>query len=76
MPSNRRDCPRFELAPDHVAVLGRFDSKKALYLALLAKHAEQLPRFVDPTVGDEQVPRPVLVDLVTRTIRGVLQPPR
>jgi AcrR family transcriptional regulator len=30
-----------------------FDSKKALYLALLAKHAEQLPRFVDPTVGDE-----------------------
>jgi AcrR family transcriptional regulator len=29
-----------------------FDSKKALYLALLAKHAEQLPRFVDPAVGD------------------------
>jgi hypothetical protein len=126
MPSSRRDCPRFELAPDHVAVLGRFDSKKALYLALLAKHAEQLPRSVDPTVGDEplaarlpgavlaellraqpelsipdeeveptaellrsamaglalwwldhpKVPRPVLVDLVTRTIRGLLQPLR
>jgi AcrR family transcriptional regulator len=30
-----------------------FDSKKALYLALLHKHAQQLPRFVDPTVGDE-----------------------
>jgi AcrR family transcriptional regulator len=30
-----------------------FDSKKALYLALLAKHVEQLPRFVDPVVGDE-----------------------
>jgi AcrR family transcriptional regulator len=30
-----------------------FDSKKALYLALLQKHAQQLPRFVDPTVGDE-----------------------
>jgi AcrR family transcriptional regulator len=30
-----------------------FDSKKALYLALLRKHAEQLPRFVDPVVTDE-----------------------
>jgi AcrR family transcriptional regulator len=30
-----------------------FDSKKALYLALLAKHVEQLPRFVGPMVGDE-----------------------
>jgi AcrR family transcriptional regulator len=30
-----------------------FDSKKALYLALLAKHVEQLPRFVDPAVEDE-----------------------
>jgi AcrR family transcriptional regulator len=30
-----------------------FDSKKALYVALLQKHAQQLPRFVDPTVGDE-----------------------
>jgi AcrR family transcriptional regulator len=30
-----------------------FDSKKALYLALLRKHAEQLPRFVAPAVGDE-----------------------
>jgi AcrR family transcriptional regulator len=30
-----------------------FDSKKALYLALLAEHVEQLPRFVDPIVGDE-----------------------
>jgi AcrR family transcriptional regulator len=30
-----------------------FDSKKALYLALLAKHIEQLPRFVDPAVGSE-----------------------
>jgi AcrR family transcriptional regulator len=30
-----------------------FASKKALYLALLAAHAEQLPRFVDPVVGDE-----------------------
>jgi AcrR family transcriptional regulator len=29
-----------------------FDSKQALYLALLRKHAEQLPRFVDPTVGE------------------------
>jgi AcrR family transcriptional regulator len=30
-----------------------FESKQALYLALLRKHAEQLPRFVDPVVGDE-----------------------
>jgi AcrR family transcriptional regulator len=30
-----------------------FDSKQALYLALLLKHAEQLPRFVDPVVGEE-----------------------
>jgi AcrR family transcriptional regulator len=30
-----------------------FDSKKALYLALLAAHAEQLPRFVDAAVTDE-----------------------
>lgn len=30
-----------------------FDSKKALYLALLAKHAQQLPRFVNPTVSEE-----------------------
>jgi AcrR family transcriptional regulator len=30
-----------------------FDSKKALYLALLAKHIELLPRFVDPAVGSE-----------------------
>jgi AcrR family transcriptional regulator len=30
-----------------------FDSKKALYLALLAKHVEQLPQFVDPMVGDQ-----------------------
>lgn len=30
-----------------------FASKKALYLALLRKHAVQLPRFVDPTVGEE-----------------------
>jgi AcrR family transcriptional regulator len=30
-----------------------FDSKKALYLALLAAHAEKLPRFVDPAVTDE-----------------------
>jgi AcrR family transcriptional regulator len=30
-----------------------FDSKKALYLHLLAKHVQQLPRFVDPAVGDE-----------------------
>jgi AcrR family transcriptional regulator len=30
-----------------------FDSKKALYLALLAKHVEQLPRFVDPMAGDQ-----------------------
>ena len=29
-----------------------FDSKQALYLALLRKHAEQLPRFVDPTVAE------------------------
>ena len=29
-----------------------FDSKQALYLALLRKHAEQLPRFVDPSLGD------------------------
>jgi AcrR family transcriptional regulator len=30
-----------------------FDSKKALYLALLAKHRALLPRFVDPAVTDE-----------------------
>jgi AcrR family transcriptional regulator len=30
-----------------------FDSKKALYLALLVKHVEQLPRFVEPIVGEE-----------------------
>jgi AcrR family transcriptional regulator len=30
-----------------------YDSKKALYLALLAKHRDLLPRFVDPPVGDE-----------------------
>jgi AcrR family transcriptional regulator len=30
-----------------------FDSKKALYLALLAKHQALLPRFVDPAVTDE-----------------------
>jgi AcrR family transcriptional regulator len=30
-----------------------FDSKKALYLALLARHVEQLPRFVEPAVGYE-----------------------
>jgi AcrR family transcriptional regulator len=30
-----------------------FDSKKGLYLALLAAHAEQLPRFVDPAATDE-----------------------
>jgi AcrR family transcriptional regulator len=29
-----------------------FDSKKALYLALLAKHVQQLPRFVDPAVAN------------------------
>jgi AcrR family transcriptional regulator len=30
-----------------------FDSKKALYLALLAKHQALLPRFVDPITTDE-----------------------
>jgi AcrR family transcriptional regulator len=30
-----------------------FDSKKALYLTLLAKHVQQLPRFVDPTVAEQ-----------------------
>ena len=30
-----------------------FDSKKALYLALLAKHRALLPGFVDPAVTDE-----------------------
>jgi AcrR family transcriptional regulator len=30
-----------------------FDSKKALYLALLKKHVEQLPRFVDTGAPDE-----------------------
>jgi AcrR family transcriptional regulator len=30
-----------------------FDSKKALYLALLANHVEQLPRFVDVGAPDE-----------------------
>jgi AcrR family transcriptional regulator len=29
-----------------------FDSKQALYLALLRTHAEQLPRFVVPTVAE------------------------
>jgi AcrR family transcriptional regulator len=30
-----------------------FDSKQALYLALLEKHRALLPRFVDPAVADE-----------------------
>jgi AcrR family transcriptional regulator len=30
-----------------------FDSKQALYLALLAKHRALLPRFVEPTTTDE-----------------------
>jgi AcrR family transcriptional regulator len=30
-----------------------FDSKKALYLVLLAKHRTLLPRFVDPAVASE-----------------------
>jgi len=30
-----------------------FDSKQALYLALLAKHREQLPRFVQPAATNE-----------------------
>jgi AcrR family transcriptional regulator len=30
-----------------------FDSKKALYLDLLAKHRDLLPRFVTPVVADE-----------------------
>lgn len=41
-------------ARSFLSVLYRhFDSKKALYLALLRRHVEQLPRFVDPAVGDE-----------------------
>jgi AcrR family transcriptional regulator len=41
-----------------------FDSKKALYLALLAAHAEQLPRFVEPGAADEPLVEglPVILD--------------
>jgi AcrR family transcriptional regulator len=41
-----------------------FDSKKALYLALLAKHRALLPRFVDPDVTEEPfvVRLPALLD--------------
>jgi hypothetical protein len=73
MPS-RRDCPRFELADrDQVLVeqpeLSIPDEEVEPTAELLRSAMAGLALW---WLDHPEVPRPVLVDLVTRTIRGLL----